>query len=218
MLYKKSIIILIFIICAVTASAKINMSFGLKGGLSLNRMWGDDWDNQMTTDNGENALRLGFSAGGFAVINFNENIAIQPEVYLSLIGGGYNYTTGNTEIEYTHRLWVIEIPILLKLTIPAENFRGSVYAGTDIMIKIFDYSIIDDNVEEETTDDINFKRPYIGLIGGIEMDIPISDKLYFIVDVRYVLMLSDIFKSETTFNPEFKSNSIKFLIGIGTRR
>ena len=215
---KKSIIILIFIICTTTVSAQMNMSFGLKGGLSLNHMWGDDWDGQLVSFDAENAFRLGFSVGGFATININENIAIQPEVYLSLIGGGMDYTESGNEMEDTRRLWVVEIPILIKLTMPAGNFRGSVYAGGDIMIKVFDYTVEINGEEDDTEDDSLFNRPYFGLVGGIEMNIPISDSLYFIADVRYVCMLSDIFNKRTTSNPEYKSNSIKFLVGIGTGR
>ncbi len=212
---KKSVIILLLLICIFTLNAEMYMSFGLKGGISLNHMWGDDWDNQVTFNTGDNTFRLGFSVGGFVSVNISNSIALQPEVYLSLIGGGYDYTEAGSTIENTQRLWVLEIPILLKLTMPAGNFRGAVFAGGNIMIKMFDYTQIDDD-QEDVISDQQFERPYFGLVGGIEMDIPMNDKMYFIVDVRYCLMLSDIFAETMATGPEMKSNSLKFMVGIGT--
>jgi hypothetical protein len=213
---KKNIIIfLILTIFVFSAGAEMGMSFGMKGGISLNHMWGDDWDDVLNSDDGDNKMRLGFSVGGFAALNIMKNFAIQPEVYMSLIGGGYDYVAGGDTYENTQRLWVVEIPILAKLTLPAGNFKGSVFAGGDIMIKVFDYTSKTDE-EEETINDIYFKRPYFGLVGGIELGIPMSNKLTFLVDIRYVWMLSDIFDEDFTNNTEFKSNSLKFMIGIAT--
>ena len=215
---KTLIVFLLAAICTLTASAEFSMAFGLKGGISLNHMWGDDWDSEVNSVNGDNKMRLGFSVGGFAALNIMKNLAIQPEVYLSLIGGGYDYINTDT-YEIRKRLWVVEIPILAKLTLPAGKFKGSLFAGGDIMIKVFDYQSVTEGPggeEEEPVDDIYFKRPYFGLVTGIELGIPMSGKITFLVDVRYTVMFSDIFDDTFESNPEYKSNSLKFMVGIGT--
>lgn len=215
---KKTIIILLLIVCTFTVNAQMSMAFGLKGGISLNHMWGDDWDAEVNIANGDNKMRLGFSIGGFAAISIMKNLAIQPEVYLSLIGGGYDYIDV-VPTENTQRLWVLEIPILAKLTLPAGEFKGAVFAGGDIMIKVFEYNRITEssiNNNEEPVNDIYFKRPYFGLVGGIELGIPMSQKMSFLIDIRYCWMLSDIFDEDYSVDPEQKSNSLKFMVGIAT--
>jgi hypothetical protein len=197
----------------------MNMAFGVKGGISLNHMWGDDWDDQITLYDGDNKMRLGFSVGGFLAVNVMKNFALQPEIYISLIGGGMDYTYAGNEIENYQRLWILEIPILAKFIMPAGKFKGGIFAGPDIMIKMFDYTIREESSAgdaDAVTDDSFFKRPYLGLVAGVELGIPITQKMSFLIDVRYCLMVSDIYDDEVVVNPEWKSNSLKFMVGIGT--
>lgn len=57
-----------------------NFTFGVKGGLNLS-MWTID----------ESSLKPGFHIGGFANIQFNEYLAIQPELMYSMMGNKFSY-------------------------------------------------------------------------------------------------------------------------------
>ncbi len=64
----KKIIILVLVFFLTTAfslSAQSNMSFGVKGGISLSHFTGENWDDFVESNDGESKMRLGFSAGGF---------------------------------------------------------------------------------------------------------------------------------------------------------
>jgi hypothetical protein len=58
------------------ASAQIN--YGVKGGLNVANIGGEDVD--------DNKAKLGFHLGGFIGVSVAENFSIQPEVVFSLQG------------------------------------------------------------------------------------------------------------------------------------
>ncbi len=133
---------------------------------------------------------------------------------------GWEMDDGINTLDFFRRIMVVEIPVLLKLTLPAGKFKAALFAGPDIMIKVGDYTYHAelDGTEvpgtENVLDDVYFKRPYFGLALGGEIDIPVSEKMFFIVDVRYVIMFSSIF-DEDIYGYDISMNSLKFMAGIG---
>ena len=104
---KKIFIILILAMLIPTIGFSLNMSAGIKGGVSLNHMWGDDWDAYFDSNpTWEKKFRLGFSVGGFVSLDIMKNIAIQPEIYFSMIGGGFEDTASGSEADYKHQILV----------------------------------------------------------------------------------------------------------------
>ena len=145
-------------------------------------------------------------------------------LYFSMIVGGMDiddYLGSGYTLETFEKLLVVEIPILLKITLPTGKFKAALFADPDIMIKVGDYTYHSefDGTEipgsETVTVDVYFKRPYFGLALGGEIDIPVSEKMFFIVDVRYVIMFSSIFDEDIFGENDSSMNSLKFMAGIG---
>lgn len=96
-----------------------NFTFGVKGGLNLS-MWTID----------ESSLKPGFHIGGFANIQFNEYLAIQPELMYSMMGNrmheneevkilGKEYYAELTQTTTSHN---IVVPVMVQI-IPIPSLK-----------------------------------------------------------------------------------------------
>ncbi len=130
---------------------------------------------------------------------------------------GWEMDDGINTLDFFRRIMVVEIPVLLKLTLPAGKFKASLFAGPEVMIHVgeanwwYELDGTDTNTGEDYEDITN---PFWGLALGGEIDIPVSEKMFFIVDVRYVIMFSSIF-DENIYGYDISMNSLKFMAGIG---
>ena len=214
----RKLFILILIIIPVLGFGDLNV--GIKGGLSMNHMWGDDWDLYFNSNpTWEKKFRLGFSVGGFISVDIMKNVALQPEVYFSLIGGGFNETASGAKYENKQQIFVVEIPILFSIRLPLKKLRVNVFGGPEIMVYAGKYKVINDpesGPEQETEwDELYINKVFFGLAMGIGIDIPITQKIFALIDVRYTVMLTNIFDSDWYSFNEQRSNSIKFMGGVG---
>ncbi len=117
---KRILVILVVVMMfAVSASAQSEKAFGLKGGVSMFKPYGDDvTDANYHTD---------YAIGVFYYHPFSEIFVLQPELYYSVKGG-----KGEDEgVEETLRLSYIDIPVLLKFNLPLEgkSWAPNLYAG-----------------------------------------------------------------------------------------
>ena len=71
-------IFLLIVMAGSFAAAKAQISYGVKGGLNVANIGGEDID--------DNKAKLGFHLGGFVGVSIAENISIQPELVYSLQG------------------------------------------------------------------------------------------------------------------------------------
>ena len=208
---RKICIMLILSLLIPLLSFSLDMMAGIKGGPSINHFMGDDWEEWRDNNVGDgNKLTLGYSVGGFVSVNLTKNIAFQPEFYFTLTGGGAQ-ASGYPDYVYKEKIMVLEIPVLLNMGMSIGKMRASLLAGVDFMINVGDYKWETESPDNEGTHEYdNLKSFYIGLVGGVALDIPISAKTYFLIDVRYVFMLTSMFEDF-----EQKSNSLKFMGGLG---
>lgn len=117
----KKIIIAIAVILFLTAGARAQTSFGLKGGMTSSNLKGSQGGLSVSLTS-----KIGFYAGAFAEIGVSENFAVQPEVIYSLLGAKLK----SDSLKYKEDLNYINIPVLAKY----KNNGFSAFAGPQIGI------------------------------------------------------------------------------------
>lgn len=99
------------VFCASLANAQGITGYGIKGGLNIANLTGDDIEY---TD-----PRMGLAIGGFLTYSISEMFAIQPEIYYSMQGAKKEVDDIDCEWKYDY----IQIPALVKFYIPIEAFH-----------------------------------------------------------------------------------------------
>ena len=96
---KKLKFTLLTVALMVATIASAQVSLGIKGGLNMSNMVGDEID--------DNNMKLGFHVGLAGDYEFAPNAALQTGLYFTT--KGYKYDTDNTE--YTENLMYLQLPI-----------------------------------------------------------------------------------------------------------
>ena len=105
--------IFLIIVCASTfVVAKAQVSYGVKGGLNLANIVGDDAEGAKA--------KVGYHAGLFAGIPVADKFSIQPELVYSAQGAKYE-EAGEDDINFNSNY--LNIPVLAKYT-TASGFYG----------------------------------------------------------------------------------------------
>lgn len=177
------------------------MQLGLKAGLNLTNLSGDDAGSPDT--------KTRFAYGGFFTYQFSPMFAIQPEIYYSMKGAKDKMTYEGATIDLTYSFDYIEIPLLIKFMIPIQgsNIRPAIFSGPHLAINTTakvkaEYQ---DQSQEEDIDE--FKSSEFGLQFGGGIGFPVgSGELGF--DIRYIMGLTTIFDVEG--DPDVKNSVINF--------
>lgn len=116
-------------ICAIMAistptAANAQMSLGVKGGLSFGTLSNKspDWKS-----------RTGFAVG-LALDPHAKVIGIQPEVLY--VQKGVEFDGSPSSSSDAPKLSYIEVPVLLKVTIPTPGVQPMIYAGPSVMFRL----------------------------------------------------------------------------------
>lgn len=200
---------------SATAEQAGPISFGFKLGANLTYLSGDDAENM------DSKTTLCF--GGFLTYSVNELFAIQSEL-LYVEKGAELYHNSYYDITMDYDLAYIEIPVLARFNMPAQNsdikpnvFFGPVFSinteaeaeikvegPVDLLGETYDYS-------ESGTVDISDEVASIdiGLIFGVGIEIPAGNGAV-IFDVRYNLGLQDVYDEGDI---DLKNRVISFMVG-----
>jgi hypothetical protein len=182
------------------------IAIGPKGGLSINRLNGNDAVH--TAD------RTGAVIGGFLNISFLRALSIQPELFFSQRGGGAtisNTSTSNLKLSY------MEVPILFKLRLPlGKTFFPHVFAGPDFAYRIYSKSTNTDNTTGVTSeiDQDRIRRMANGGVFGAGLDIQ-TEHLFFTLDGRYGFTFNDL--GQSNYHLDIRNRNVTILAGIGFR-
>lgn len=192
------------------ASEDSPWSFGLKGGINLADLRGDDVD--VDTD-----FRLGATGGGFLTYSISDWFALQPEILYSQKGAEFGETIAGAPVEVTGKLDYLEIPILAKLTIPINStFTPNLFIGpafsfllsAKLKAEAMGVTIID-------LDTKDFQKSFdVGLVFGGGIDIAVGTGK-ITADTRYVMGLMNIDDPEVGDAPDVKNSVISFMVGYG---
>ncbi len=217
---KRYFLVFLLLILVLLPHALFGFDFALGGKLGLNIGWitGDDWQAELDfwDDYGSadaSMVRLGVSAGLFLTFGLVDNLAIQPEVLISTIGGTYSYNYSGYDINGVHSSTVIEIPVHLK-----PRFRvgfGHVYvlAGPEIMIILGDIRLEESvsgssaEVDWEVEPD---NSALFGISAGLGLDFPMVFGGVFSAELRYSRTFTEWFDDYESFQ-----NAVIIMIGYG---
>lgn len=167
------------------------LTAGLKAGLCISRFRGNYWDDLEP--------KIGFCGGGFITGNINSILAIQPEI-LFVMKGAEEPDDYEVELNY------LEIPVLIKLSMPGGIVAPKLFLGPAFAMKLISNEVYEDGywVEIDYLTDIDF-----GLVIGAGIDL---DTGYgkIVIEARYTLGLVTI-KDEEGYDIE--NDVISFMAG-----
>jgi len=200
---------------ALPAFSQSYTSFGIKGGLNISNIQGEDW--------GESDPLVGGCVGLFTTIGVNDVFSLQAEALYTMKGAKTDYSPYFLLIE-KDVLNYIEFPFLAKFTLPNEsNVHLSLLSGlsfgfllgTKYEFKGVDAILVANmlgvNTEGSFEDlGLNTSPFEIGLVFGVGISCDLT-KGAFIVDVRYNVGMTDILD----ITPEFDAKNGVFSIMTG---
>ncbi len=197
----KKVFTLLFVLSIFSIMSFAQMQAGLKAGLNLANLSGDDA--------GSPDSKTAFAFGGFFAYQFSPMFAIQPEIYYSMKGATDNMTFEGATVDITYTFDYIEIPLLLKFMIPIQgsNIKPAIFAGPHVAINTTAKVKAEYQGDSQEEDIEDFKSSEFGLQfgGGVGFTVG-KGELGF--DIRYILGLSTIFDVEG--DPDVKNSVINF--------
>ena len=188
--------IFISILAVLTLSSCGCHNYGLKTGVNVTSIRGDDTENLNS--------RIGLFFGGFAELCINDSFAIQPELLYSQQGAKYTESDG---YDGTFGLDYIQVPVMAKIKV-TEEFILEAGPQVGVLISAKDkYESPGDSGEEDIRDDYND----IDFGANIGINYQLESGLNF--GARYFFGLSNI--NDIVGSNDFKSQNGVFSFSIG---
>ncbi|MDD4150845.1 MAG: porin family protein [Bacteroidales bacterium] len=198
----------LFLILAIFVNAqetdrREELTFGLKGGLSLSNVY-DAEGEEFDADS-----KLGFTGGAFIAIPIGIFLGVQPEVIVtqkgfkgsgSLLGNSYSFKRTTT---------FLDIPLLVSLK-PSEFVTFLVGPQFSYLLNQrdeFDSDIIDLDQEEEFEND-NIRKNILGIVGGIDINVD-----HLIISARVGFDVTNNKGDGTSETPRYKNLCTTLSIG-----
>ena len=179
-----SAVLILVILCAGLSSAQVGI--GIKGGVNFANVGGADAAPNSKT-------LIGFAAGGYLEISLPVLFTIQPEVLYSQKGFIDENFLG-TNVKVTSHFNYLEIPVLVKFSLPIPVVKPSLYAGPAMGILLSAKAKAEASGQSSETDiKDQITSTDWGLVVGASANIAIIT-----VDIRYTLGLATIDKTSTT--------------------
>ena len=187
---KKITLSIIAVLAFGFANAQ-GVKFGVKGGISLTNLTGDDIE--------DNSSKVGFLVGGFAEIKLTEKFAIQPELLFAT--QGTKFEADGDDLKYN--LNYLNVPVMAKFYV-ADKF--SLEAGPQIGFLLSAKAKAGD--EDEDVKDF-FKSVDFGVNFGAGYDF--TENLS--AGVRYNLGLANILDTEEGNDTKIKNSVFSLAVG-----
>ncbi len=200
-------------------SAQGNWAFGVKGGLNIAKLTGDDANLEGLANPG---FVCGPTVGGFAIYNLNDILAIQTEILFT--SKGSSYELDYTDTEYYSQLTMygtvdmkmnwLDIPILVVYNVmdnvkvfagPFVEFylNGKVESDLTITGLFEDETYFESGSESENIKSADVNSPGFGLLFGSTY--MVTNNIG--IEVRYALGLTSIDEDLS-----MKNNGIQILV------
>ncbi len=189
------------VIASTDALAELHVSGGIKGGINIANLHGADAkDTESIT---------GFAAGAFFILKITDFFAIQPEILLTRKGAEGDTSIYHGEVELNY----IEIPVLLKLSIPAHaRIRPSLLIGPALAANLSARAKGGSNsIRGETEIDDWVKDTDFSLVFGADVDFDLGSAR-LLIDGRYTLGVTSI--DDTDLEKDFKTGALSIAAGI----
>jgi len=201
-------IVLLFAFSIATKAAGV--SLGVKGGMAISSLTGDFVDELEEEIEAELDSKTSFTGGVFADLGLSEKIGLQPEILYISKGAEASEEEGKVTISVNY----LEIPVLLKLKIPASpGFMFQILAGPSIGMKLDAKGVVES--EEEGTEEVDLNDDIKSMAMGISFGAGFGIKMggsILTLDGRYSMDLTSVAESS---DEEIKTNNIIIMAGIG---
>jgi hypothetical protein len=189
---KTKLISLAFMVFICSVSFSQGLTFGIKGGATLNKLTGKSFKEEFS---------FGYHVGAFATLGMGGKLSLQPEVLFNQVNQD---TSSNFSSVYRFnkidkvQLKYLSIPILLNYNL---SNLFALQVGPQFGI------LMDQNKNMLQNGGDAFKKGDFSMIGGLQL------KLFkFRVYGRYVIGLNDI--SNIGNSDQWKSQSIQLGVGL----
>ncbi|GAB3315058.1 porin family protein [Hymenobacter humi] len=189
---KKIVLSLAVLVGAATAAQAQNVTFGIKAGVNLSNVSGDNTDNFKSL--------VGANAGVAANFGFSDLLSFQPELLYSMKGA--KLEEGGDKVE--SRLNYLDVPLLLKLNADGPFFEAGPQVGFLVSQKTT-YDI--GGVTNSSTSTDGTRKVDLGYVLGVGYQLASGPSL----GLRYNGGISDLSDPSTT---EKNRNSV-FQVQLG---
>ena len=203
-------VLLLGLAAAPAAVAQRTTTFGVMIGGAFSKFGGSDAKNGVLDFT---QTHVGFAAGGFATLGLSPNFAIQPEALFVVKGGKADAGPASVTLKLSY----FEVPVLLKVIIPAKNnslLSPHFYAGPALGLKLD--CTIKGSAGPATlsgscdNNGIKIKSTDLGLVFGAGLDVGRA-----MIDVRYDLGVSRI--DDSILSADVKNRTFYLLAGWSFR-
>jgi hypothetical protein len=213
---RKELLALLFawslVACSIVYGTDIMVGF--KAGAGLRFIAGEafliDLNELDDSDDAQTGAKWGHSGGMYLAIGLTEKNSIQLEIFYTMLGGNYLYTSLGEEVFGWQVVHVLEIPLLLRSQTPFGPGILSSYMGLNAVFFLSD--II---TREESGNDsyVSIQKPFspaaLGLALGGSYEFPLGDAVLSF-DIRLSATFTRIIR-----NTDHGFVSIFFLVGYG---
>ena len=172
----KKILVVIFVLIASYSYAQ-DLKFGVKAGLNLSNVVGDDFEDV--------DMKSGLYFGGFLNVPLNDRLSFQPELLYSRQGWKEDAVMlGSTNRDLKMKISYLNIPLLVRMGLGSSD-KVYFYAGPQIGFFLKAEVEFDDNDEDakDAFDSVDFSL-------NIGFSFVVGDNMS--LDVRYNRGLSNI--------------------------
>ncbi len=190
---KTKLISLILALFIFSISFSQGLTFGIKGGVSINKLSGKSFKEEFS---------YGYHVGAFATLGMGGKLSLQPEVLFNQINidtaSNYSAVSPNFNRVKNIQLKYLSIPILINYNL---SNLFALQVGPQFGI------LIDQNKNITQNGQDAFKKGDLSMVGGLQLKL-----LKFRVYGRYVIGVNDI--SNVSNSDKWKSQSIQLGVGI----
>ncbi len=189
---------------------------GFKAGAGLRFIGGENFLIELNelddSNDAQGGAKWGHSGGMYLLIGLTEDYSIQLEIFYSMLGGNYLYTSLGEQVFGWQVAHVLEVPFLLR----SQIFFGSGalygFIGPNVVFFVSDI-IIREKSEQDT--DISTQRPYspavLCLSMGLGCEFIVGDSI-----LSFDLRLTSTYPGQF-IKPAYEFTTIHFLVGYGWR-
>ena len=168
----------ILTIAAVALQATGNIAPGLKAGVCVATLYGDDVDEIESSGLGEIGGRAGFVGGFFVESRPAKFFAIQPEVLFAMKGSTVSVTMFGETAKGKTNLYYIEVPLLFKFIYPVGVATPALYAGPAIDFLLVAQAEDSDGKTTDLKEDTRLMDFGLAIGGGLNVGPALFDVRY----------------------------------------
>jgi len=208
---KRTAVVCAVCLMAAASAAAQNVTAGVKAGFVLNSIpnAGQVIDQISGVESVDVSAKVGLTGGGFVQFAFNDQFSLQPE--MQFVMKGVNLDLANNAGTASAKVNYLEFPVFLRFNRRLnDTLRGFVMAGPAFSVKVGTGGTLD-GISGTSDFDID---PAIGsrdfglaFAGGLEWQ-------KFLIEVRYVLGLTDIATDIYFHEDELTNRSFSIMVGL----